>query len=154
MSIKETVRRDARWVENGLKRCVLTNYITASLLFLILKRHHHEKAIKPVSAFKQQLNWICRLNWQNPANGGLRTFNSIDFPTSHKLQAMSFELQAASFKLQALSYELQVMSYEIQDMSYELRDTRYKIAPVWADDSKSQPCTVVWLYSETCTIHW
>jgi hypothetical protein len=47
----------------------------------------------------------------------LRTFNSIDFLTSHELEAMSFKLQVASFKLQATSYELQVMSYEIQDMS-------------------------------------
>ncbi len=39
--LKGTVRQDARWVENGLKCCVLTNYITASLLFF--------------------LNWICTL---------------------------------------------------------------------------------------------
>ncbi len=49
-SLKGTVRWDARWVENGLKRCILTNYMTASLPFLFLKRHHHEKSIKPVSA--------------------------------------------------------------------------------------------------------
>jgi hypothetical protein len=143
---KGTVRRDARWVENGLKRCVLTNYTTASLLFFFLKRHHHEKSIKPVSASLQQLNWICRLHWQNPANDGLHTFNSIDFSKSHELQATSLKQQAASFELQATSYELQVMSYEIRNMSYELRDTSYKIAPAPADECTVQPCTVVWLY--------
>ncbi len=144
--VKGTVRRDARWVKNGLKRCVLTNYMTASLLFLFLKRHHHEKSIKPVSASWQQLNWICRLNWQNPANDGLRSFNSIDFSTSHELQATSLKPQAASFNFQATSYELQVMSYEIRNMSYELIDMRYKIAPATVDDGMVQPCTVVWLY--------
>ncbi len=44
---------------------------------------------------------------------GLRTFNSIDFSTSHELQVTSLKPQAASFKLQDTSYELQVMSYEI-----------------------------------------
>ncbi len=48
--LKGTVRRDARWVENRLKRCILTNYMTVSLPFLFLKRHHHEKNIKPASA--------------------------------------------------------------------------------------------------------
>ncbi len=102
---KGTVRRDARWVENGLKRCVLTNNITASHLFFILKRHHHEKSLKPVSASKQQLHWLCRLNWQNPANDGLRTFNSIDFlqVTSYKLRASIYELRASSFKLRVTS---------------------------------------------------
>ncbi len=79
----------------------------------------------------------------NPANDGLRTFNSIDFSTSHGLQATSLKPQSASFKFQATSYELQVMSYETQNMSYELRDTRYKIAPAPADDGTVQPCTVV-----------
>ncbi len=78
-----------------------------------------------------------------PANDGLRTFNSIDFFTSHKLQATSFKLRAASFKLQATSYKLQVMSQEIQDMSYELRVRRYKIVPAPADDSMVQPCPLV-----------
>jgi hypothetical protein len=41
LCFKGTVQRDGRWVENGLKRCVLINYLTASLLFLILKRYHH-----------------------------------------------------------------------------------------------------------------
>ncbi len=50
LEFKGTVRQDARWVENGLKRCILTNYMTASLPFLFLKRHHHEKGLKPVSA--------------------------------------------------------------------------------------------------------
>jgi hypothetical protein len=43
---KGTVRRDATGVENRLKRSVVTNYMTASLYFLILKRHHHEKSKK------------------------------------------------------------------------------------------------------------
>jgi hypothetical protein len=47
---KGTVRRDATGAENRLKRSVLTNYMTASLNFFILKRHHHEKSKKPVSA--------------------------------------------------------------------------------------------------------
>jgi hypothetical protein len=51
-----TVQRDAKWVENGLKRYLLRNNITASLLILILKRQHHEKSKKPVSVSKQQLN--------------------------------------------------------------------------------------------------
>ncbi len=49
------------------------------------------------------INWICRLNWQNPANDGLRTFNAINFSTSHEMQATSLKPQAASFKLQATS---------------------------------------------------
>jgi hypothetical protein len=69
--------------------------------FLCLKRHHHEKSIKPVSASKQKLNWICGLNWQDPAKDGLRTFSSIHFSTSHELWATNFKLQ-----LWATSYEL------------------------------------------------
>ncbi len=117
---KRTVRRDARWVKNGLTRCVLTNYMTASLLFLFLKRHHHEKSIKPVSASWQQLNWICWLNWQNPADDGLRTFNAINLSASHELKATSCELQASSFKLRATSSEP-------RDTKYELRAKRYEI---------------------------
>jgi hypothetical protein len=129
------------------------NYRTAPLLFFIVKGYHLEKSIKPFSASKQQLNWICGLNWQSPANDGLRTFNSIDFAASpelrarsYELQATSYELQAKSYELQATSYELQVTSYKIRDESYELRDTRYKIAPAPADESTVQPCTVVWWY--------
>jgi hypothetical protein len=122
--LKGTVRRDARWVGNGLKQCVLTNYITASLSFWVLKWHHHENSIKPVSASKQQLNWICRLNWQCPANDVLHTFNSIDLSLSHELQATSFKLRAASCELQATSYKLQV---QLQNTRYELRAKRYEI---------------------------
>jgi hypothetical protein len=50
LSIKGTVQLEARQVENGLKRCILTKYITALLLLLILKRHHHQKGIKQVLA--------------------------------------------------------------------------------------------------------
>jgi hypothetical protein len=114
---------------------------TALLHFFILKRHHHEKSVKPVSTSKQQFNWIFRLNCQDPAKDGLRTISSIDFSTSHELRASNSELRASSFKLRLLATR-----YEIRDMSYELRDTRYKIAPAPADDSTVQPCAVVWLY--------
>jgi hypothetical protein len=70
-----------------------------------------------------------------------RTFNSIDFSTSHELQATSLKPQAASFKLQASSYELRATSYELRDTKYELRYTRFKIAPAPADE-----CTVQVLY--------
>ncbi len=160
IELKGTVPRDARWVENGLKRCVLTtNYITASLLFLILKRHHHKKSLKPVLDSKQQLNWLCRVNWQNPANDGLRTFSSIDLlqVTSCKLRASSYELRAASCELQASSYELQAASYKLRDMRYKLRAKRYEIKKshlrrlmmVRYSPAPYYDCTV-----QTCTVHW
>jgi hypothetical protein len=102
--LKWTVGRDVRWVENGLKQSILANYRTASLLFKILKRHHHAKSIKPVLASKKQLNWICGLKWQNTANDGLHTFNSIDFAASPELRARSYRLQATNYK--AKRYEI------------------------------------------------
>jgi hypothetical protein len=44
--IKGTVRRDVTRVKNRLEQFVLTKYITASLYFLILKRHLHERIKK------------------------------------------------------------------------------------------------------------
>jgi hypothetical protein len=44
--VKGTVLRDVSGVENRLKRSVLTNYKTASMYFLILNRHHHERSKK------------------------------------------------------------------------------------------------------------
>jgi hypothetical protein len=35
--VNGTVQRDASWVENGLKQCLLMNHITASLLFFNFK---------------------------------------------------------------------------------------------------------------------
>ncbi len=92
-----------------------------------------------------ELNWNCRLHWQNPANDGLRMY--IQFNRFfYKSRATSYELKATSCELQASSYELQVMSYKIRNMDHELRDTRYKITPAPADECTIQPCTVVWLY--------
>jgi hypothetical protein len=42
----------------------------------------------------KRLYWICELNWQNPANDGLRTLKSID--CCCKPQASSYELGATS----------------------------------------------------------
>jgi hypothetical protein len=44
--LKGTVRRDVTRVKNRLKQFVLTNYITALLYFLILKRHLHQRSKK------------------------------------------------------------------------------------------------------------
>ncbi len=48
--VKGTVRRDVTGVENRLNQSVLTNYLPASLHFLILKEHLHERSKKTVSA--------------------------------------------------------------------------------------------------------
>jgi hypothetical protein len=48
--ILKAVRRDVTRAKNRLEQFVLTNYITASLYFLILKRHLHERIKKTVSA--------------------------------------------------------------------------------------------------------
>jgi hypothetical protein len=47
--LKGTVRRDVTRVNNRLKQLVLTNYVTASLYFLILKRHLRERSKNSLS---------------------------------------------------------------------------------------------------------
>jgi hypothetical protein len=48
--LKGIVQRDLTRVETRLKKSVLLSYSVGKFLFLILKGHHHEKSIKPVSA--------------------------------------------------------------------------------------------------------
>ncbi len=113
-------------VETRLKQSVLLSYSVGKFSFWILKWHHHEKSIKPVS--------------QNRANDGLHTFN-LEWPwiTSYELKAMIDELQ---YQLQATSYELWRTSYELQAK----KTCTYKIPPAPADDSTVRYWTVVWLY--------
>jgi hypothetical protein len=42
--IKGIVQRDLTGAETGLKRSVLLSFRVGKFFFLILKRHHHEKA--------------------------------------------------------------------------------------------------------------
>jgi hypothetical protein len=50
IKLKGIVQRDLTGVETRLKKSVLLSYGVRKFLFFILKGHHHEKSIKPVSA--------------------------------------------------------------------------------------------------------
>jgi hypothetical protein len=65
-------------------------------------RQKHKTSFGVLTTIEMNL----QVELHNTANDGLRTFNSIDFSTSHELQAMSLKQQAESFELQATSYKL------------------------------------------------
>ncbi len=57
--LKRIAQRDLTWVEARLKRYVLLSYRVSKFSFWILKGHHHEKNIKPVSGKKNQKTLSC-----------------------------------------------------------------------------------------------